>query len=67
MSHKTKTIIAVISIIAVMGMTACGNKNDSSSETTTTTTVTTAEDSKVEEEKPELLKWTELSKLDRKG
>ena len=68
MSQKTKTIIAVISIIAVMGMTACGNKNDSSSETTTTTTttttVTTAEDSKVEEEKPELLKWTELSKLD---
>lgn len=61
MSRKTKMIIAVISIFAVMGMTACGNKDNSSSEATTSSI---AEDSKVEEKKPELLKWTELSKLD---
>lgn len=59
MSRKTKMIIAVISIFAVMGMTACGNKDNSSSETTTSSI---AEDSR--EEKTELLKWTELSKLD---
>ena len=46
-------------LILEMGMTACGNKDNSSSETTTSSI---AEDSR--EEKTKLLKWTELSKLD---
>ena len=69
---NSKRSAVFIAAVLAISLTACSNKRDTdaskkaaaSTSTAENAAAATAEDSTAEEEKPELLKWTELSKLD---